>query len=171
MYAVHAYTSTRVASTAGSAVPQHCDGFLISQQELVTLAVVLAAALVVWRWVSRKIHRRKEQDRKNTAGARSEDEGSDVEAGGDDIVSPTGSDIEPAGADFLSMSGDDVESRRSDVESGSWGVRSRGAIGAAAGGSSLSGEELESVGMCSIFSAFTLIMFGLHSVCRKGLVR
>ncbi|CAN0512236.1 unnamed protein product, partial [Ectocarpus sp. 12 AP-2014] len=108
---------TRSADIAGSRT-----------QELVTLAVVLAAAVVFWRWVSGKIHQWKEQDRRNTADARTDDEASDLEAGGeDDSVNPAGSDIEPAGAaDFLSASGDDVESRRSDVDSGSWGVWSRG---------------------------------------------
>ncbi|CAB1110035.1 unnamed protein product [Ectocarpus sp. CCAP 1310/34] len=63
------------------------------------------------------------------------------------MVNPAGSDIrsiDSAGADFLSTGGD-MESRRSDIESGSSGVQSREAIGAA-GNSSLSGEEKESVG-------------------------
>ncbi|CBJ26928.1 n/a [Ectocarpus siliculosus] len=106
---------TRSADIAGSRT-----------QELVTLAVVLAAAVVVWRWVSRKVHQWKEQDRRNTADARSDDEGSDLEAGSDDDrVNPAGPDIEPGATDFLSASADDLESRRSDVDSGSWGVRSR----------------------------------------------
>ncbi|CAM9772024.1 unnamed protein product, partial [Ectocarpus sp. 4 AP-2014] len=107
---------TRSADIAGSRT-----------QELVALAVVLAAAVVFWRWVSRKVHKWNEQDRRNTADARSDDEGSDLEAGGDDdSVNPARSDIEPAGAaDFLSASGDGVQSRRSDVDSGSWGARSR----------------------------------------------
>lgn len=124
------------------------------------MAVVLAAAVVVWRWVSRKVHQWKEPDRRNTADARSDDEGSDLEAGGDDdSVNPAGSDIEPGAADFLSASGDDLESRRSDVDSGSWGVRSRGVVGAAAGESSLSGEEKEPVGFVTHFSCFAWRLF------------
>lgn len=136
-------------------------------QELVALAVVLAAAVVVWWWASRKIHQRKERGRRNTTDARSEDEGSDLESGGDDVVNPAGSDIEPAGAaDFLPTSGHDVESRRSDVESGS--LRSRGDIGAAAGESSLSGEEQEQVGLCAIFCKFDIQCCREHSAWLGG---
>ncbi|CBN76932.1 similar to doublecortin and CaM kinase-like 3 [Ectocarpus siliculosus] len=114
-------------------------------RELVTLAVVFVAAVVVWRWVSRRRYHWKQQERHDTADARSVDEDDDLESRGDDVVNPEGSDINSvasAGADFLSTRGD-IESRRSDIESGSSGVQSREAIGAA-GDSSLSGEEKES---------------------------
>ncbi|CAB1098099.1 unnamed protein product [Ectocarpus sp. CCAP 1310/34] len=96
----------------------------------------------------------------DTADARSADEDDNLESGGDDMVNPAGSDIrfiDSAGADFLSTGGD-IESRRSDIESGSSGVQSREAIGAA-GNSSLSGEEKQSVRTRSVLLLVHVIFF------------